>query len=857
MSPAVTMSAQDIHKPISSSALSTPLAPSSTPPPLAASDTCVAGKKHTSTPPPPPIPARSSRRPVSAVLTSGRKLLKSTGADQLSTEISEKNLFTTPESTGRDVAEPHGSIMRPSATGETQARGRSDKPRPRRRQRRRRATTTSVEDIDREASNVCEIIEDRLYFMWTSVYPISTRRTTYLTVDKYLCYQPFFADFGPFDIADVFRFCCLMKERLEMLVHDKTPEEAYAHVEFIYPAIEPYRDAGCGPSTFSLTILDCLRGLRKGLDRGLLRLDQFDVKEYEYYENPRNGDFNWITPSFIAFAAPQDTLTYSDLLKRQAEPMERVPEKECVDHSSLVADFILSVSDAHVNAVKESSASSNDDQDNFESKCPESNSNDSEHSRAEKTTPKSTAKRTPSRLSKSFRNILDYFATHNVQSVIRLNDKTYDEAHFRARGIEHHDLQYPDGTCPPWDIVEKFLSLCMDTIDNKRGVIAVHCMAGLGRTGTLIGVYLMRQYGMTARETIAFLRLMRPGSVVGPQQNWLVANEQRIRQTSWESRQEQLHQHQLLQKMNPHLAGSQVSDSPPQTSRTQSPTASIIATPATDYEQVFSRANSEGLESTWFGAKAEVDDGAMEVLDDEEESSQSMSTEETATEDDSSLEASVSTVQDSSMDEDRTSASSEQDARRVHGPMPLCQVFFSGLESLSAAIEQGSCFRVGGDNEKSLQNGVASEHIGSQDYVIPVQPRKAQPPPQHQHPHHRQGRREGSTNTSSPATTSPKLTATLGDNATLDQSPCQVMEVGRPDGALSSKVETRRPMHEPSVSNSKHHPSSPPSLNGTSPADDLSSLGQSDTQQSKHEAGSPWSNPKRPSSRADDHDICR
>lgn len=161
MSPAVTMSAQVIHKPLSSSALSTPLAPSSPPPPLAASDTCVAGKKHTSTPPPPPIPARSSRRPVSAVLTSGRKLLKSTGADQSSIEISEKNLFTTPESTGRNVAEPHGSLLRPSATGETQARDRGDKPRPQRRQRRRRATTTIVEDIDREASNVCEIIEGK------------------------------------------------------------------------------------------------------------------------------------------------------------------------------------------------------------------------------------------------------------------------------------------------------------------------------------------------------------------------------------------------------------------------------------------------------------------------------------------------------------------------------------------------------------------------------------------------------------------------------------------------------------------------------------------------------------------------
>ncbi|CAO3572363.1 unnamed protein product [Mortierella alpina] len=953
MSPVMTMSSQAIHKPLSSSTIDTTLAPSGpspTPATPATPENCVAGKKHTSTPPPPPIPARSSRRPVSAVLTSGRKLFKCPGDDQPSTESSGKDRSPTRESLGRNMAGLQEDRLRPCATGETsQTREGNGQPRPQRKQRKSRASAaTVVEDIDREASNVCEIIEDRLYFMWTLVYPISTRRTTYLTVDKYLRYQPFFADFGPFDIANVFQFCCLMKERLElaqrqnkvlclytqpeddkrantafalccymMLLHDKTPEEAYAHVEFIYPAIKPYRDAGCGPSTFSLTILDCLRGLRKGLDRGLLRLDQFDVKEYEYYENPRNGDFNWITPSFIAFAAPQDTLTYSDLLKRQAEvllqrggsvadsgvdasiasesmagsssesssrsptpsslhssndisrrstpsiqSMECVPEMEYGrDTSSAVTGPILELSVADTQTSAETTSLSHhdnpDDSDFSESKSPAS-SNDDAHSRAESKTSKSSAKRTPTRLTKSFRNILDYFATHNVQSVIRLNDKTYDEAHFRARGIEHHDLQYPDGTCPPWDIVDTFLDLCKDTIEHKHGVVAVHCMAGLGRTGTLIGVYLMRQYGMTARETIAFLRLMRPGSVVGPQQNWLVANEQRIRQTSWESRQEQLHlQHPLLQRMHPHLAsGQKATDSSPQSSKTQSPAVSMIATPATDYEQVFSRANSEGLESTWFGVKAEVDDEAMEVLEDDEESSPSSSTEETATGDESSLASTASTVQDDRMDEDSISAT-ERDVTLVHGPVPLTcqrgrQVSFSSLESLSTAIEKGSRLSDGSDHETTtLQGGVASEHIGSQNYVIPVQPRKAQPQQQQQqHEHHRQGRREGSLHGSPSATTSPKLsmasTLETSNNATLDKGPCQVLKAARHDETLSSKVDAHCPGNEPFTSDRKHNPASPSSLNDSISPDDLSLTGLLSTQQGGQDAGSLWLNSKTP-----------
>jgi cell division cycle 14 len=53
----------------------------------------------------------------------------------------------------------------------------------------------------------------------------------------------------------------------------------------------------------------------------------------------------------------------------------------------------------------------------------------------------------------------------------------------------------------------------------------VHCKTGLGQTGTLIALWLMRRRGFGAREAIAWLRIMRPGSIIGEQQHFLLAAE--------------------------------------------------------------------------------------------------------------------------------------------------------------------------------------------------------------------------------------------------------------------------------------------------------------------------------------------
>ncbi|CAH1163818.1 unnamed protein product [Phaedon cochleariae] len=112
---------------------------------------------------------------------------------------------------------------------------------------------------------------------------------------------------------------------------------------------------------------------------------------------------------------------------------------------------------------------------------------------------------------------LKYFLKNDVKTVIRLNSIIYDSSVFNQVGIQHFDLIFPDGTTPPKDILLKFLTIA----EMAPAAIAVHCKAGLGRTGSLIGAYLVKHYRLTAKEAIAWMRLCRPGSVIGQQQIWL------------------------------------------------------------------------------------------------------------------------------------------------------------------------------------------------------------------------------------------------------------------------------------------------------------------------------------------------
>ncbi|GIQ80061.1 tyrosine-protein phosphatase CDC14 [Kipferlia bialata] len=326
------------------------------------------------------------------------------------------------------------------------------------------------------------LLADRLYLLSTPSVPRDDATHHYFSVDKTLTYLPFATDFGPLNLGQIFVFCGLLSSKLKdpalskkrivhctapdaqsrsnacvlmgafcVLVLHQTPDEANRPYLACYPPLIGFRDASSGPSTFSLTVLACLRGLFRAQATDIFNVRTFDLEAYQFYEQVDNGDMNWIIPErILAFAGPVSN---------------PVP-----DHP-------------------------------FAPEC-----------------------------------YIPYFQKHKVQAVVRLNTKMYDRLSFTRAGIRHYDLFFPDGSIPSDAIVKRFLQI-LET--HPKGAVAIHCRAGLGRTGTLIACHLMKHYRFSAEEAIAYLRICRPGSVIGPQQHFLTHIQQKLWRQGAQFRQAQ------------------------------------------------------------------------------------------------------------------------------------------------------------------------------------------------------------------------------------------------------------------------------------------------------------------------------
>ncbi len=116
---------------------------------------------------------------------------------------------------------------------------------------------------------------------------------------------------------------------------------------------------------------------------------------------------------------------------------------------------------------------------------------------------------------KNIENVKNELLSRKVKTIIRLNGDVYDTTLFSNNNIIVKDLYFEDYTTPSIYIIKKFINI-VSKIDNNE-LIAIHCRAGLGRTGLLICIWLILKLNFKPSDAIAYIRIIRPGSIMGYQ----------------------------------------------------------------------------------------------------------------------------------------------------------------------------------------------------------------------------------------------------------------------------------------------------------------------------------------------------
>ncbi len=98
-----------------------------------------------------------------------------------------------------------------------------------------------------------------------------------------------------------------------------------------------------------------------------------------------------------------------------------------------------------------------------------------------------------------------------IRALINLTEEPLPEEMLRKVGIQTEHIPVVDFTAPTLQQAKQALAMIHFYLDRNMPV-AVHCIAGLGRTGTILACYLVGE-GISADQAITTIRKWRPGSI--------------------------------------------------------------------------------------------------------------------------------------------------------------------------------------------------------------------------------------------------------------------------------------------------------------------------------------------------------
>lgn len=128
---------------------------------------------------------------------------------------------------------------------------------------------------------------------------------------------------------------------------------------------------------------------------------------------------------------------------------------------------------------------------------------------------------------------LEWLRNQGIDLVITLTEEPLSSHWINEAGLLSMHVPVVDFEAPTQEQLSRCFSAIVKARARQMGV-AVHCAAGMGRTGVVVACYLVAQ-GMAASDAIAQTRRLRPGSIETPEQLQAVEEFARRRRAYSES----------------------------------------------------------------------------------------------------------------------------------------------------------------------------------------------------------------------------------------------------------------------------------------------------------------------------------
>jgi protein tyrosine phosphatase type IVA len=123
-------------------------------------------------------------------------------------------------------------------------------------------------------------------------------------------------------------------------------------------------------------------------------------------------------------------------------------------------------------------------------------------------------------------NYIRELKRHGVTHLVRACEKTYEEQALIDDGIVFREMFFDDGSYPPDDVAADWVAFCKEAFGKKgkseESVIAVHCVAGLGRAPVLVAIALL-ELKMSPTAAADLIRKSRRGAINQKQLKYLMS----------------------------------------------------------------------------------------------------------------------------------------------------------------------------------------------------------------------------------------------------------------------------------------------------------------------------------------------